>query len=139
MHADALIDLRARPARALRRIANDLEVRVAARLHRGVEVLERLAEAECERAQHREAHPIHRTHPLEYRRPHRGQTRGPLIRTAHAKPRRIAGGYRHRGLLHAEIELLAPIARALRDLVTEHRVAAKVRRARDRERLALGF
>jgi hypothetical protein len=39
----------------------------------------------------------------------------------------------------ASVELLAPIADALRALAAEHRVAARVRRVGDRERALFGF
>ena len=45
----------------------------------------------------------------------------------------------HRRFLGTDVELLAPIAGAFRALAAEHRVAAEVRRAGDRERAPLGL
>ena len=88
VHADAL----ARVGVAwLRRVADDLQVRIAARQHDVVEVVQRLAESQRERAQDREPDAVHRAHPREHRRLHRGQPCRPLVRAAQAPPRRIAG------------------------------------------------
>ena len=125
VHADALA--RVGVAR-LGRVADDLQMRIAARQHEAVEVVERLAQAERERSQHRQADAVHRRHPREHRRLHRGQPRGPLIRATQAAATAARPWIdAQRGLLGPDVELLAPVADALGALVAEHGVAAKVR------------
>ena len=135
VHADALTSVaRFVRARVLRGIANDLQMWIAARQHARVEVLERLAEPERERAQHATPTPsiarIQSSTAARIAGKRAGHWFGPRSRSHGGS----AGGRRLRGSSTPRSSCSRQSRAPLRELAAEHGVAAKMRRARDRER-----
>ena len=134
--ADALVG---REGLAGRRVADDLGEDLGRRDQR-VEEVGRLAERERDRPHQRLSGLLERRVVLADGRPELRQPSRPQVRPAQAQPGGIVGPDLGRGLLAADVDLIAEVAAPVRVLVAQARVAAELRRMHvlDRQPLRLG-
>ena len=134
--ADALVG---REGLAGRRVADDLGQDLGRRDQR-IEVVGRLAERERHRAHQRVSGLLERRVVLADGRAERRQPFRPQVRPTQAQPGRIVGPDLGRGLLAADVDLVAEVAPPVGVLVAQARVAAELRRMHvlDRQPLRLG-
>ena len=135
MRADALCAGGSVPPR----IANQFDVLVGLIAIQAIESLLRQRQRQSESAQQPQRHGGHRLLPLQQQRFQRRQRRRPLVWPLQARPARGVVRQRQRRAFGADIELLAPVRLAARELRRRPVVTAKVRRMHHLHRQLVGF